>query len=274
MSMISLQKAEPTLREQPKEAQRALERLLLPFGGSEFFFQPGEKPLFLLDLTLPAENELGVNFDIRLAYALVTLAKGCGVEQLCFAVKVEQQFDFQTVLSRSGYQQLQVLSGVRFLDLRTAATQKRATDTALLLDEGLFYQAALEADVIINLSKFKAAEGHLFGSALQNAMLAADFNADLDYMQQQRAMVDAYSVLSPDLTVVDGLKGEGGFQPQPSDFLLAATDAVAAEATLCAIADVDLTGVDYFQLAVQYGLGVGEPADIHLYGDDMSEIML
>ena len=65
MSIITLLRAEHQIRHDEKEARLLLRRLLLAFGGAEFFFRPEEKPLLLLDLTLPAANGSGVNFDAR-----------------------------------------------------------------------------------------------------------------------------------------------------------------------------------------------------------------
>lgn len=272
--MISLLKAGAAVREQPREAGKLLRRLLLPFGGGDFFFTGGEKPLFLLDLTLPAAPDTGVNFDIRLAYAVTALARECGVSQLSFGVRAEAGFSFEEVLEKSGYRRLAELEGVRFLDLAAAESALRDTDTGLLLDQAALARPVLDADIIVSLAKFRSGEGHLFGSAMNNVRVAAALAAEYGFAEQQRALVDIYSVAAPDLTIVDGLIGSSGFQPQRGDFLLAATDAVAADAVLAAVAGIDLEDVAYLQLAAQYGLGVGEPGDIRLYGDDMGDVML
>lgn len=273
MTMISLLKAEAAVREQPREAAKLLRRLLLPYGGGDFFFTGGEKPLFLLDLTLPADNEAGVNFDIRLAYAVRELARECGVQQICFGVRVEDGFSFADVLEKSGYARLAELEGVRFFDLSAVEGEMRETDTGLVLDQVELARFVLEADIIISLAKFRAGEGHLFGGAMHNMRIAAKLSPEYGFAAQQRALVDIYSIIAPDLTIVDGLRGESGFQPQAEDFILAAVDAVAADAVLAAIAGIDLEAGGCLQAAAQYGLGVGEPADIRLYGDDMGEIM-
>lgn len=274
MAIISLLRSEAKVREQSREASKLLRRTLLPFGGGDFFFVPHERPLFLLDLTLPADNELGVNFDLRLAYAVYALARDHGLKEIRFGARAEEGFDFNEVLKKSGYDALAELSDVRFIDLSAAEHLTRPTDTGLLLDEAQICRPALEADIIVSLAKFKAGSGHLFGSALNNVAAAAALNPGFSFADKQRALVDVYSVVTPDLTIVDGLIGAGNFQPQPADFLLAAVDAAAADAVLAAIAGIDLEDVGYLQLAAQYGLGVGDPADIRLYGDDMGEIMV
>ncbi len=273
MSIVALIQADAAVREQPREADKMLRKLIMPFGGADFFFTGGETPLFLLDLTLPADNETGVNFDIRLAYAMVMLAKNNGAQHILLGVKCASGFSFADVLQKSGYDRLREIAGVEFIDLRAGGTVERYTDTSLVLDKAAIYRRLTEADMLISLAKFKAGEGHLFGGALNNAAIAADLPADFGFDMQQRALIDVYSLICPDLTVIDGLIGDSQFQPQQHDFVMVATDAVAADAVLAAIAGIELSSVEYLQLAAQYGLGVGEPADISIFGDDLSEIM-
>lgn len=273
MAIISLMRAGGEVREKPSEAGKLLRRLLLPFGGGDFFFTPAETPLFILDLTLPADNNTGANFDIRLAYAVAAIARDHGTPRVVFGVRTEAGFNFEDVLEKSGYAKLRDLAGVEFLDLREAPLVERDSDIGLTLDDIKVYQPAATADIIISLAKFKAGEGHLFGGALNNVGLISAISDDFGYQQRQRALVDVFSVIAPDLTIVDGLKGSSGFQPQDQDFVLAAIDAVACDAVLAAMADIPPEEIDYLQLAAQYGLGVGEPNDIRLYGDDMGEIM-
>lgn len=273
MSIVALLKADEKVKELPREADKALRKLIIPFGGADFFFAESETPLFLLDLTLPADNDTGVNFDLRLAYAAVMLAKNNGARQVKLGVKCASGFSFDDVLRKSGYYRLSEIDGVEFIDLRASATVQRATDTSLVLDMADIYRPVAEADMLISLAKFKAGEGHLFGSALNNAAITADIPEDFGFDIQQRALVDIYSLLAPDLTIIDGLIGEGQFQPQQSDFLMAATDAVAADAALAAIGGIEMDSVEYLQLSAQYGLGVGDPGDISIFGDDMGDIM-
>ena len=54
----------------------------------------------------------------------------------------------------------------------------------------------------------------------------------LSLQEQERELVDIYSVVTPDLFIVDALKGEKGFQPHAQDCLLGAVDAVALDAVL------------------------------------------
>lgn len=272
MSVISLLTTKQDMRQQPREIGLMLRQLFLPFGGSQVYFDAG-RTVFLLDLLLPADNEAGVNFDLRLAYALAELARGKERRPVSFAVRTEEGFTLEQVLHSSGYHQLRQLEGVDFIDLRQSPTVSLAPDTRLALDQAAIYRPLAQAGLVISLAKLKAAEGSLFGGAMSNLALATPSLAGLDAEQRARALVDVYSVLAPDLTVVDGWQGQTGFQQHRGDFVLAASDAVAADAVLAAISGIDLSQVEYLQLAAQYGLGEGDPGNIHLYGDDIGELM-
>ena len=273
MSMITVLKADQHVLEQPKSLSLAVEKLLLAFGGGDFFFQPGETVVFLLDLTLPAENERGVNFDIRLAYALAALARSKGMKDILFAFRPAPGFSGDMVLERSGYQGLLAVEGVRFVDLSQEENLLRTSQTALSQDSLPICRCILQADVILSLVKYRAAEGRLFGSALHSMEAVSPEAKGTEPQQQERTLVDLYDIIPPDLFLVDGLKGKEGFQPQQADFLLAAADAVAADAVLAAVGNIPVQTVESLCLAAQYGLGVGEPGAIALYGDDLAEIM-
>ena len=272
MSLISLLATEEEVRQQPRDIDIMLRKLLLPFGGGDVYFDAG-RTVFLLDLPLPADNESGVNFDLRLAFALAELARGSERRPVSFAVRVEEGFRLEQVLLSSGYHQLRQLENVDFIDLNQAETVLLPTDTRLALDQAAIYRPLAEAGLIISLAKLKASDNSLFGSAMSNLALCSPDLAGLDAEQRSRALVDIYSVVAPDLTLVDGWRGESGFQQHRGDFVMAAADAVAADAVLAALSGIDLRDVDYLQLASQYGLGEGDPGNIHLYGDDIGELM-
>ncbi|MBR2782693.1 MAG: DUF362 domain-containing protein [Firmicutes bacterium] len=272
MAVISLLKTDEATEQQPRQLKALLQKLLLPFGGSEVYFDTAHT-VFLLDLLLPADNAAGVNFDLRLAYALAELARGRSHRLVSFAVRPEEGFGLEQVLEASGYDRLRELENVDFIDLSQAETLRLPTDTRLALDEAPVYRPLAEAGLVVSLAKLKAAENSLFGSAMCNLALAGPGLNGRDAEQRSRALVDIYSVLTPDLTLVDGWRGDSGFQQHRGDFVLAAADAVAADAVLAALSGIDLAQVDYLQLAAQYGLGEGDPGSIHLYGDDISELM-
>ena len=270
MSMITLLQAEPNLRSDPQYASQLLDKLLLAFGGSAFFFSNQEKLAFLLDLTWPADADQGVNFDIRLAYALVTLVRKHRSGPVEFFYRPAPGFTGAQTLERSGYHALAALDDVHLTDLTGCSTVSRHSMTGLTGDQVEIYAPLAHADVVISLVKYKAAQGHLFGSALGSLIACTPTVYDEEF--QDRALVDLYSVITPDLFILDGLLGQRGFQPQKADCVLGAADAVSADAVLAALAHIPAAQVGSLCLAAQYGLGVGDPGGIALYGDDLSQL--
>ena len=271
MSMITLLQAEERLRTDSKYAGQLLEKLLLAFGGSEFFFGTDEKVAFLLDLSLPAENDRGVNFDIRLAYSLINLYRRHRADRIQFFFRPAAGFTAEQTLEMSGYKALAALDNVQLHDLSREQTRSRRCGPGLTGDNIELYAPLAQADVVISLVKYKADQGKLFGSALHSLASCSPMAPEGEF--RDRSLVDLYSVMTPDLFIIDGLIGSGGFQPQAKDCLLAAADAVAADAVLAALAKIPAQQVGSLCLAAQYGLGNGDPSGIALYGDDMSQLM-
>ncbi len=270
MSMVTLLRAGELSDVLP--VQKTMNKLLLAFGGPEFFLAGAARPLFLVDLSLPAEPERGVNFDLRLACALIRLAQQ-HVKELTLAFRPAAGFTAEQVLQKSGYGALSAWSGLTLLDLSTVPAVTRGVETRLSADELAVAQPLLTADVVISLVKYKAAENQLFGSALHSLQAAAPDCLCDDVEYQERRLVDLYSLAPPDLFIVDAVRGAAGFQPQAADCLLAGTDAVALDAVLATMGGIRLDTVSSLNLAVQYGQGVGDPGQIALYGDDLADVM-
>lgn len=273
MPMISLLKADKTLSSSAKAADLLMRRLLLPLGGGEFYFCPGERLAIIADVSLPADNETGANFDIRLTWALLKIARDAGVNDITVCLRPESGFDLETVLARTSYGKLAELDGIKICGLTAAQTTPHRTDTRLVLEDAEVYDVLSTADVIVSLAKFKTAEAKLFGSALANIAYAAKIDDSLSFELKQRALVDIYSIVAPDLTIVDCLIGQSGFQNNQADCLIAGSDAVALDTVLCAIAGIDASSVESLVLAAQYGEGVNNPSDIAMFGDDLREII-
>lgn len=272
MPIVSLLKTEKMLPSTPKAANLLLRCLLLPLGGGEFYFCAGEKLAIIADVALPAGHETGANFDLRLAWALINIARDEGVNDITLCLRPEG-FDLDLVLERSGYGKLKAVEGLHIVGLGEAPATPRRTDTGLVLEQAEIYDVLSRADISISLAKFRTAEGKLFGGALNNAAYAARPLPDLSFAHRQRALVDIYSIFAPDLTIVDCLRGRSGFQNNRADCLLAGSDAVALDTVLAAIADIDPEDCEAAVLAGQYGVGVNNPLDITMYGDDLREIM-
>jgi hypothetical protein len=91
------------------------------------------------------------------------------------------------------------------------------------------------------------------------------------------AMMDQWSVVNPDLTIADLIRPMEGFGPHsgtPADFgcIVASRDPVALDATVCRMVGLDINQVEYFEAALNRGLGNFEEEDIEIRGNSIEEV--
>ena len=143
---------------------------------------------------------------------------------------------------------------------------------------------ALDADVIINLPKFKShqqltatfAVKNMFGcvSGKRKALwhFAKGKNAD-DFCE---LLIEIFKFLNPALTIIDAVIAMDGPGPirgraRPLGWLISGTDPIACE-TICAkLIGINPQDVPIIKTARQIGFGCSDPSKIEIAGDDFSQ---
>jgi uncharacterized protein (DUF362 family) len=143
---------------------------------------------------------------------------------------------------------------------------------------------ALDADVIINLPKFKShqqltatfAVKNMFGcvSGKRKALwhFAKGKNAD-DFCE---LLIDIFKFLNPALTIIDAVVAMDGPGPirgraRPLGWLIGGTDPIACE-TICAkLIGIKPEDIPIIKTARQMGFGCSDPAKIEIVGDDFPQ---
>jgi len=143
---------------------------------------------------------------------------------------------------------------------------------------------ALDADVIINLPKFKShqqltatfAVKNMFGcvSGKRKALwhFAKGKNAD-DFCE---LLIEIFKFLNPALTIIDAVVAMDGPGPirgrtRPLGWLISGTDPIACE-TICAkLIGINPQDVPIIKTARQIGFGCSDPAKIEIVGDDFPQ---
>jgi uncharacterized protein (DUF362 family) len=143
---------------------------------------------------------------------------------------------------------------------------------------------ALDADVIINLPKFKAHQQLLATFAVKNMFgcvsgkrkalwhLRKGSNPD-DFCE---LLIDIYRFLNPALTIIDGVMAMDGLGPirgrtRTLGWLVGGTDPIACEAICSKLININPKNLPIVRTANQIGFGCSEPAKIELAGDDFSQ---
>lgn len=131
-------------------------------------------------------------------------------------------------------------------------------------------KAVLDADVIISLPKLKTHEltlytgavKNFFGTVPQKTRKQAHFLEDRNRFGE--AIVDIYSVIKPQLAVMDGVVGMEGNGPSngtpaPLGVIMASYDCVALDIVACELIGIDPLKVPTNRAALARGFGVEHP---------------
>ncbi len=144
--------------------------------------------------------------------------------------------------------------------------------------------AALDADVIINLAKFKTHQQLVATFAVKNMFgcvagkrkalwhFAKGGNSD-DFCE---FLIDIFEFLNPALTIIDAVIVMDGPGPirgraRPLGWLIGGTEPIACETICCKLVNIKLEDLPMIKTARQMGLGCSEPDKIEITGDNFPE---
>jgi uncharacterized protein (DUF362 family) len=157
--------------------------------------------------------------------------------------------------------------------------------------DGRFYKsfelaaAALDADVIVNISKLKTHGLTAFTGAIKNVFgCIPGVRKGLFHVQAAESrevfaqmLVDLLGAIKPRVNVMDAIvamEGEGpnAGRPKRIGAILASADPVALDAVACAIVGIDPISIDTTRLAAEQGLGIADLARIEVRGERIEHV--
>jgi len=143
---------------------------------------------------------------------------------------------------------------------------------------------ALEADVVINLPKFKAhqqlvatfAIKNLFGTVCGKRKALWHFKKGDDTAQFCTLLIDIYRHVGPALTIIDAIvamEGQGPIhgESKPLGWLIAGVDPIACERVCCHLIDLEPTEVPIVRTAREIGFGCADLEQIEILGDALPQ---
>ena len=146
------------------------------------------------------------------------------------------------------------------------------------IDKLVISQAILDADLIINVPKFKThiqtritgAVKNMFGILVgaEKARVHLTVPRPKDFSE---ALVDIYQIRVPDLTIMDAVVGMEGNGPSGRDLrpigkILASKNGVSLDGLMASMMGLSPMRVDYLHVASQRGLGEIDPARMEIQG--------
>jgi len=143
---------------------------------------------------------------------------------------------------------------------------------------------ALDADVIINLTKFKThrqlmttfAVKNMFGCVSGKRKAFWHFakgKRDSDFCEM---LIEIFTFLNPALTIIDAVTVMDGPGPirgraRPLGYLIGGTDPMALEIICCKLVNIDPDDLPIIKTARQMGLGSSDAEKIEIIGDDFPQ---
>ncbi len=144
--------------------------------------------------------------------------------------------------------------------------------------------AALEADVIINMPKFKAhqqlvttfAVKNIFGCVSGKWKAYWHFRKGTNENKFCKMLIEIYKFLHPALTIIDGVIAMDGLGPingraRPLGWLIGSTDPIACEMICSRLINLDCDKLPMVKTAKHINFGCSDLDDIEITGDTISE---
>jgi uncharacterized protein (DUF362 family)/ferredoxin len=264
--------------------QAAIRRSLEPLGGMAAFVGAGQRVLLKPNLLRAMVPERAATTHPAVVAAVARLVREAGGQPIIVESPGGPYMArwISAVYKSTGMTWASEVSGAP-LNEDFSATTVSHPEGALLhrLD---VVQPLLEADVVINLPKFKThnlvgltmAVKNLFG--LVPGAIKIGYHSKLqDRGLFSDGLLDIYTYVKPALHIMDaivGMEGEGpsGGEPREIGLIMASADGLAMDVIGAALVGLEPTAVLTTRCAVARGLTTGKVEDIEVLGELLEDV--
>jgi len=262
-----------------------IDELLAPIGGVERFVKRNDKVLLKINLLSAKEPEKAVTTHPELIRAVVRTVKKAGGEPYIgdSPAGLFSKRSLKKAYERTGIADLakeediplNIDTGVRKLDIPTGRRLQRVP----------ICEYALKSDKIIALPKLKSHSFQYLTLACKimygvvPGLTKAKYHAQFPRKDKfADMMLDILTIVKPNLFIMDGIvgmqgQGPGSGDPVKMDLVLASTDAVAMDISVCKILGIEPVAIPVLKRAKVRGLWperidypMREPEDIAYKG--------
>lgn len=250
-------------------------------GGLGRLIRPGDKVLVKINHLSPASPaDRGIITHPVFVEAILHLLKGYSAN---ITVGDDIESNASDGFTVSGFREMCKRTGVDLVNFR----EKGFIETecsGYFLKKAYFSKVALDADVIVNLPKLKTHSLTVFTGGVKNMYgiipngLRIRFHGE--YVRPEdfsQVLVDIFSAIKPQLTVMDGVLAMEGEGPASGSLrevgvVLASQDTVALDAVATKIIGLDPMDVYTTKYAAERRLGIGDLRDIEVVGERLEDV--
>ncbi len=256
----------------------AIERHFELLGGLERFLRPGDTILLKPNFIAPRSRRHAAQTDPAVILEAARLLKDFGAKPFV----ADSPAWGNTFVCARALKLTEPLAKMG-VPLRQLDSPKDCTIGARQTKVGIS-SAALDADVIINLPKFKAhqqlgatfAVKNMFGCVAGKRKALWHFTKGGDPADFCEFLIDVYRYLKPALTIIDGVLAMDGPGPirgraRPLGWIIGGTDPIACETVCANLVDIEPETLPIISTAKKLGFGCPDRRKIEIAGDDFPQ---
>jgi len=261
---------------------KAVQRSFDLIGGLRSVVKKGSRVLIKPNLLASKRPEQAITTHPEVVAAVAEEIKRLGGQPMIGDSPGAVRKDLRVVWSTTGMQEVSERTGAPLVSFEAGGSYRK-------LRGGQTYyisKVVMDADVIINLPKLKTHSLVLFTGAVKNMYGAIPgFHKKQGHLINPRpvpfsaALVDIFSFVVPQMTLMDGVEGMEGDGPSAGrkrqvGLLVASRDAVAVDAISAMAIGFDPEKIHTCQMAAQQGLGVCSREQIEVVGDSLENLRI
>lgn len=260
---------------EPGEVSKCLHRQLELLGGLNKFVKPSDTVLIKPNMIAPKSRRHATQTDPAVILELAKILKDYGAKP--FVADSPAWANIYTCVRKLRLDESLKKLGVPIKQLGKAKSCRlKNTDIKVGIS-----RIALEADVIINLPKFKAhqqlvatfAVKNMFGCVSGKSKALWHFRKGETPQQFCSFLIDIYKFLNPALTIIDAVTAMEGPGPingraRPLGWLIGGTDPVSCEVICARLINTEPMQFPIIETASRLSFGCSDEKRIEIAGDD------
>ncbi|MBN2071391.1 MAG: DUF362 domain-containing protein [Candidatus Krumholzibacteriota bacterium] len=259
---------------EPEKLRSAMEKLLEPLGGIASFVQPGQRVLVKPNLLSAKSPERAITTHPDVVRVVTAMVREAGGEVFIGDSPGGAIRGVKRVWDNTGMTNMALESGIDLVNFETSGLEE------IVRGNYRFYisKAVLEADLVINIAKLKTHTLTLLTGGVKNlfGVIPGFRKSELHKLfpkpgEFAEMLVELYRLISPSLTIIDGILSMEGNGPSSGrakklDLLAAGGDAVAVDAVIADIVGFREGQIDTTRIADERGVGNGRFENIGVIG--------
>jgi uncharacterized protein (DUF362 family)/Pyruvate/2-oxoacid:ferredoxin oxidoreductase delta subunit len=280
MARVSIVKCEDY-----KNAQKAINEALDLIGGLKDLIKPGSTVLLKPNLLSPKPPSAAVTTHPSIVEGIINEVRKLDAE-IMLGDSSGGIGKTKEVLEISGVKSAAEKCGVPIKNFDETGAYVVKIPNGRVLDRIHVAKPVKDADVLISLPKLKTHALTLYTGAIKNVYGCMPGGNKMlihsmmkNPVQFAEALSDIYSVIKPELAVMDGVIGMEGFGPAQgkvvkSRVVIASRDSVALDAVASSIMGYDPFDIPTLKFAHEDGHGIGDLDQIEVLGASIQDVKI